>query len=248
MELLLIVGLFAGGFAAGFVDSIAGGGGLISVPVLLFAGLPPQVALGTNKFQASFGSVSAATNYARKGAVDLRKCKDAVLFTFLGAATGATVIQFVSGAFLEKVIPWLLLLVLVYMAVSPRLGAVERKPRMNARLFHVVFGLVLGFYDGFFGPGTGSFWTAAYLILMGLDMTRAVGHTKVVNATSNVVALAVFVVAGNVLYTYGLVMAAGQALGANLGSSLAMRRGTGFIRPIFMAVVLATIAKMMWPG
>ncbi|MFP4474609.1 MAG: TSUP family transporter [Desulfatibacillaceae bacterium] len=247
MTIGVIVYLFLGGLVAGFVDSVAGGGGLISVPVLMFSGLPPQVVLGTNKFQASFGSVSAATNYARKGAVD----KDGVFLgvgcTFVGAATGAAVIQVLATDFLAAVIPWLLLLVLAYMVLFPKVGDVEARPRLGKKSFYLLFGLTLGFYDGFFGPGTGSFWTAAFLLVLGHAMTRAVGTTKIMNATSNVVSLAVFIAGGNVAWAYGLAMAGGQFIGANLGSNMAMRRGTRFIRPIFITVVLITILRMMWP-
>ncbi len=236
--------LFSGGFCAGFVDSIAGGGGLISLPILLSVGLPPQLALGTNKLQGTFGTLSSSFNYFRKGKVDLTECIPGIIFTFLGAALGAWFIQRLDPGFIKHIIPVLLLLVFIYTLFSRSLGVASRKAVMGNRLFFFLFGTALGFYDGFFGPGTGSFWTAALLVLLGYDMTQAAGTTRVMNFTSNIVALAVFILGGNVLYTAGICMAIGQVLGARLGSHLAIQNGARFIRPIFLSVVFLTIVRL----
>jgi uncharacterized membrane protein YfcA len=240
--------LFLAGFSAGFVDSIAGGGGLIALPALLTAGLPPQVALGTNKFQGSFGTLSAALNYVQKGQVKLSDPStwSGIGFTFLGAVAGAWAIQRLDPAFLRHLIPVLLLGVLVYTLLSGGLGASEGRARLPVGLFYLVFGLGLGFYDGFFGPGTGSFWTAAFMIVMGFSMTRASGYTRIMNFVSNIVALCLFILGGNVVYSIGICMAAGQVLGARAGSGLAIRKGARFIRPVFMAVVFLTLARLVY--
>lgn len=238
--------LFAAGLVAGFVDSIAGGGGLISLPVLVSMGLPPQVALGTNKLQGSFGSFSAALNYISKGKTPLKSLSAGIAFTFIGAVLGAWAIQQLDPSFLTHLIPVLLLVVLIYTLWSKNLGRAPKRPLLRPLPFYVLFGTCLGFYDGFFGPGTGSFWTAAFLVFMGLEMTTAVGFTKVMNFTSNIVALGVFVVGGHVLYPVGLCMAAGQAVGARLGSSLAIHKGASFIRPFFMIIVAATMSRMVY--
>ncbi len=237
---------FVAGYAAGFVDSIAGGGGLISLPVLLAAGMPPHLALGTNKLQSSFGSFTASWNYIRKGVVNIRDTIRGICFTALGAATGAIVVQVLDAGFIRHLIPLLLLAVLVYMFTVKDLGLVDRAARMPSSLFFTLFGCLLGFYDGFFGPGTGSFWTAAMLVGLGFNMTRAAGTTRVLNFTSNVVALGMFLVQGNVLFGVGLCMAAGQAAGARTGSGMAILRGSAFIRPIFIGVVLATICRLLY--
>ena len=242
----LYVVLFATGLLAGFVDSIAGGGGLISLPVLLSAGLPPQLALGTNKLQGSFGSFSAAFNYISKGKTHFRTLYPGIAFTFLGAVAGAWAIQQLDPSFLKHLIVVLLLVVLVYTLWSKNLGLESRRALLSPLPFYLIFGTALGFYDGFFGPGTGSFWTAAFLVVMGLEMTSAVGYTKVMNFTSNVVALGVFVAGGNVLYSAGLCMAAGQAIGARIGSNLAIRNGARLIRPLFMVVVAITLTRMVY--
>jgi uncharacterized protein len=238
--------LFGASLFAGFVDAIAGGGGLISLPALLSVGLPPQIALGTNKLQGSFGAFSAAYTYSRRGTAPLKPLIAGILHTFIGAMLGALAIQQLDAAFLKHLIPILLFVVLVYTLVSPRLGYEERRAMMPAPLFYMLFGLVLGFYDGFFGPGAGSFWTAAFLVFMGVSMTQAVGNTKVVNFTSNIVALGVFMFSGSVLYSVGLLMAVGQVIGARIGSNLAINKGTRFIRPLFLTIVFVTLARMVY--
>lgn len=238
--------LFLAGLASGFVDSIAGGGGLISLPVLLSVGMPPQLALGTNKLQATFGVLTAAINYTRKGTVDLKACWLGVIMTIIGAMSGAWIVQKVDSDFMRHLVPVLLLLVLIYTVFSKNLGLNDRKARLPQTLFFILFGLSLGFYDGFFGPGTGSFWTAALLLFLGSNLTKAVGITKIMNFTSNIVALTVFVIGGNVYYTAGITMAVGQIIGARVGSNLAIKKGTRFIRPVFIAVVLATIIRLLY--
>ena len=236
--------LFLGGLFAGFVDSIAGGGGLISLPVLLSVGLPPQLALGTNKLQGSFGTLSSSYNYIRKGKASLKDSWVGIVATFVGAILGAWLIQRLDPSFLQKLIPILLVAVFVYTLFSSKLGFEARKALVSKGLFFTVTGLALGFYDGFFGPGTGSFWTAALLLLMGYDMTRSAGVTRIMNFTSNIVALSVFIIGQNVMYSAGLCMAAGQILGARLGSNLAIENGARFIRPLFLAVVFLTIVRL----
>lgn len=236
--------LFLGGFCAGFVDSIAGGGGLIALPVLLSVGLPPQLALGTNKLQGCFGTLSASYNYIRMGKVNLGASRPGIVYTFIGAAAGAWLIQTLDPVFIQPIIPILLLSVFFYTLFARNLGVRQRAAVMPAHAFFLVFGLALGFYDGFFGPGTGSFWTAALLMLLGCDMTTAAGTTRVMNFTSNIVALAMFVKGHNVLYSAGICMALGQLMGARLGSDMAIRKGARFIRPVFLTVVFLTIARL----
>ena len=238
--------LFTTGLAAGFVDSIAGGGGLISLPILLSIGLPPQLALGTNKLQGTCGALSSVINYTRKGVVNPKKCATGIAFTFMGAALGAITIQSIRAGLIRPLIPAMLLAVFIYTLCSPDLGRDSRAPRMKSLPFYALFGTALGFYDGFFGPGTGSFWTGALLAFLGMEMTTAAGHTRVMNFTSNIVALALFALGGNVLYSAGLTMAAGQIIGARVGSGLAIKRGAGFIRPLFLVVVFATILRLIY--
>lgn len=238
--------LFITGLCSGFVDSIAGGGGLIALPVLFSVGLPPDFALGTNKLQGSFGTFSASYNYIKKGVVKLDESLTGILFTLLGAILGAVTIQHMEAEFIKGLIPILLFFVFIYTLFSKDFGYGSSDPKMSQHLFFLLFGLGLGFYDGFFGPGTGSFWTAALLILLGLEMKKASGITRIMNFTSNIVALTVFIIGGKVLYSVGFCMAAGQIMGARVGSGLAIKKGVGFIRPIFLIVVFLTITRLAY--
>ncbi|MFW5840800.1 MAG: TSUP family transporter [Planctomycetota bacterium] len=234
------------GAVAGFVDAVAGGGGLITIPVLLAAGIDPKMALGTNKFQASFGSSTAMVTYSLHKHVVPWNCKLGIAATALGAASGALAVQHLPGQFLAAFIPIALLGVLVYFLLAPRAGQVQRQARMPRPVFFLLFGLGIGFYDGFFGPGTGSFWTFAIVHFLGLALPAAAGHTKVMNFTSNIVSLVFFAIGGYVLVVPGLAMATGQIIGARVGAGLASKRGAGFIRPVFLVVVALTIANLLY--
>jgi len=238
--------LFGTGLVAGFVDSIAGGGGLITIPVLLSIGLGPQEALGTNKLQASFGSGSAAFHYAKAKAVHLKECVRGFFLTFLGAACGTVLVQRRDPAFLERAIPVLLVAVALFILLKPNLGTEERQPKMSRGLFDLIFGLGIGFYDGFFGPGTGTFWTMAFMLCIGFNMTKATANTKVMNFASNLSSLALFLLGGRILWLEGLVMGSGQLLGARLGSRMVIARGTRFIRPVFLSVVFLLTLKLLY--
>ncbi|MGA6926154.1 MAG: TSUP family transporter [Desulfosarcina sp.] len=236
--------LWSAGLLAGFVDSIAGGGGIISLPALIATGMPPHLALGTNKLQGSFGSLTAAVNYSRKGLVNLREIPTGVCFTALGALAGTVTVQVLSADYLRHIILFLLAGVFLYTLFSPDLGKLDRRPLIAAPLFFGCAGLVLGFYDGFFGPGTGSFWTIALVLGLGLNLKKATAHTKVFNFTSNIVALGTFFAGHNVVISAGLLMGAGQMLGAFLGSRLVIHKGTGFVRAFFLVVVAATMIRL----
>lgn len=242
----IIILLFFVGLISGLVDSIAGGGGLIALPALLFIGLPPQVALGTNKLQGTFGAFSASYNFIRKRQVNLNECVAGIVCTLIGAAAGALLVQILDPALIKPLIPILLFLVFLYTLFSRRLGYMDRKARMKPTPFYLIFGLGLGFYDGFFGPGTGSFWAFAVMVLLGFNMIKATGITKVMNFTSNIAALVLFISGGNVAYHIGFTMAAGQLIGGRIGSSLAIRNGARIIRPIFLAIVFLTIIRLLW--
>lgn len=238
--------LFGTGLAAGFVDSVAGGGGLITLPILLSLGLDPRDALGTNKLQACFGSSSATWHYAKAGAVDLRECRRGFVITFISAGVGAWLVQCLSRDFLERFIPILLMAVALYSLLRPNLGYKDTAPRLKRASFDVIFGLLIGFYDGFFGPGTGTFWAISFVLIMGFNFTKATGHTKVMNFASNLSALIFFLLGGYVLLLPGVTMGAGQLLGARLGSRTVVKHGAKFIRPIFITVVLGITLKLLY--
>lgn len=242
----LLPTLFLTGLIAGTVDAIAGGGGLISLPVLLGVGIPPHLALGTNKLQSSCGTFMAAHSYYRQGLIDKNKLIVGLICTLLGALSGAITIQMMSGNLLQKMIPILLFFILIYTVFTPRFGKVEQPPKINERTFFVIFGLILGFYDGFLGPGVGSFWVFAFMFFAGFNLIKATAYTKVFNLNTNLVALVCFAMGGNIDYRVGLCMAAGQLIGGYLGARLAIKKGAEIIRPIFILVVAATLAMLFY--
>jgi hypothetical protein len=245
LEPLVLAGLGLVALLAGALDSVAGGGGLLTVPALLTAGLPPTAALGTNKLQSTAGSMTAAVTYAHGGAVRPRTLWPAVLTTLVGSAAAATVLQQLDTERLERLLPVLLLAIAAYVAFQPRLGAVATRARMSARSHALTVAPVIGAYDGFIGPGTGSFFALSFVGLRGMDLTEATASTKVLNATSNVSALVVFALAGSPVLAAGLVMGLGQAVGARLGARAVLRRGAGLVRPLLVVVSVAMSVRLL---
>ena len=241
----VVAALVAVAVAAGFVDSIAGGGGLLTVPALLAAGLPPATALATNKAQSSAGALTAAVTYTRGGAVRPRDLLPPILTVLVGAAVGTLVLTRIDAARLEALLPWLLLAVAGYVAARPRLGEVETAARVRPRTYTLTVAPAIGAYDGFLGPGTGSFFAVTLVGLRGHDLTRATAATKVLNLTSNLTALAVFAVAGAPAWALGAAMAVGQAVGARLGARTVLRRGAGLVRPALVVVSVALSIRLL---
>jgi uncharacterized membrane protein YfcA len=238
--------LFVASLAAGFVDSIAGGGGLISLPALLSCGIDPRVALGTNKLQGTFGSASATWHYAAAGTMSLRDCLRGFCLTLAASVVGAFVALKLDPSLLRKIIPVMLVSIAIFVWFKPKLGERDQHPRLPRWLFDVLFGVGLGFYDGFFGPGVGTFWAIAFVVMLGFNLTKATGYTKVMNFASNIGSLGFFIYAGKVNWPAGLTMGIGQLLGARIGARMVVSRGTGFIRPVFLTVVLAITAKLIY--
>ena len=238
--------LLATGLIAGFVDSIAGGGGLITLPVLLNLGIDPKFALGTNKLQATFGSGSATVHYARAGAVNLSENRRACLLAFFGAASGSLLVQLLAPDFLKRLIPILLIVVAIYVWLRPQLGVKDIHPRMSRGKFDFLFGIGIGFYDGFFGPGTGTFFTMAFMLGLGFNLTKATAGSKILNLATNIASLLIFLCTRKILFLAGLIMGVGQLLGARVGSKMVLQRGTKFIRPIFLSAVIVITLKMLY--
>jgi len=236
--------LFVVAVAAGSIDAIAGGGGLITVPALLAVGVPPVAAIATNKVQGSFGTAAATWTFWRKGRIDFALLKWPLLATVAGAILGAVAVTFVDTDWLLVLLPALLIGIAVYFLVGPKASDED----VHARLTPLAFGAVaggIGFYDGFFGPGAGSFFALALVTLLGMGLTRATAHTKALNFASNIVSVVVFAVGGHVLWAAGLIMATGQVLGGWLGSHAAMRFGPRLIRPLLVVICLGMVVKLL---
>jgi uncharacterized protein len=245
IALHIIAFLFVAAFVAGFIDSIAGGGGLVTVPALLIAGLPPLDALGTNKLQSLFGSGSATLAYARKGHVRLKEQLPMAAMSFLGAVLGAVLATRLPGDVLKAFLPLLLIAVALYFGLKRNMGDEDRHARMAPLAFTMTFVPVIGFYDGMFGPGTGSFFMLAFVTMAGFGLLKATAHTKLLNFASNEGGFVVFSLSGVILWKVGLVMAVGQFLGAQTGSRLAMRNGAKIIRPLLVLTCMALAAKLL---
>lgn len=233
--------LLSAGLLAGTIDAIAGGGGLISLPALLLTGLPVHMALGTNKLQSSVGTFVAAHHYFKAGLISSAVILKGLLFGFFGAVLGALLVSLLDNHLLGQIIPWLMVCVFIYSVFTPKLGIVDRLPKIRENFFYLVFGFLLGFYDGFFGPGTGSLWVICLIFFLGYNLVKATAYTKLFNLKSNIIAFSFFGLAHQVDYKLGLTMAMGQLVGGKLGSHLAMRHGAPFIRVFFLLVVLMTI-------
>jgi uncharacterized membrane protein YfcA len=228
------------------VDAIAGGGGLITLPLMLSLGFPPHIALGTNRLQASFGSFTASYYYVKKDIVDFKSCILGIVLTFIGAAIGSWAVEQISSDALKHIIPFLLVGVVIYSFFKINLEDIDKRARMSEFVFYLLVGSGLGFYGGFFGLGVGSFWAIAFVIGLGYNLKKATGYTKVMNFTSNVVSLIVFMMGGYVLWGIGILMSVGQVAGSKIGAELVIKRGAKFIRPIFIVTVLATTLKIIY--
>ncbi len=228
---------FITGIFGGCVDSIAGGGGLISLPVLLNMGMPPMVAFGTNKLQSAVGEIAAAHHFYRKGALDFKRILPGIMVVVFSASAGAILVQYIHPLILNKLIPFLLLAVLIYMIFSPRPAAEDIHPRLSPLVFYGIFGGLLGFYNGFFGPGTGSFWVISLMFFLGLNIRSANVYSKPLNTAGNLVSVVWFIKTGMIAYAIALTCGLGQICGARLGAHLAMTKGARLIKPVFIAVV-----------
>jgi uncharacterized protein len=243
-QLLLL--MFFAAAIAGFVDTIAGGGGLITVPVLFLVGLPPILALGTNKFQGSFGTLTATATLIRKGQLDARRLALPFAFALGGSVIGTLTVQFVAAGWLDILVPIVLTVIALYFLLAPKAGDVASHPRLARGPYERLVVPVIGFYDGFLGPGTGSFFALAGVALRGLTVIEATTAAKFFNFASNIASLAVFIVLGKVVWLAGLIMMAGQVLGAYAGAHVIINGGARFIRPMIVIMCVAMLARYLW--
>lgn len=245
-QLILYVFLVTMGFLAGFVDAVAGGGGLISLPALTFTGMPITMVLGTNKLQSSIGTGVAVFKYHRDGLINFKTVYRGLIMGFIGAVCGALLANHISNHFMSYIVPFLMLGVFVFNLFNKSLGIKEGKKRMSEMAFFSLFGFIFGFYDAFFGPGTGNFWILAIVFFLGYTFLNASGYAKVLNLKSNLFSLAIFIFYQKVYFTLGLVMACGQFVGGYIGAKTVILRGSKFVRPFFMVVVSFNIIVLFY--
>jgi uncharacterized protein len=241
-----ILGLAAAAFVAGTIDAVAGGGGLVTLPALLLAGLPPDMALGTNKGQSTFGSGASFLAFLKAGAIDRRRLAVAFGGGGTGALLGARAVEAVPGNVLRPLVLVLLLAVAAVLFFRRDLGTRQpaRRERSASQAVVGLIAFVLGFYDGFFGPGTGTFLIMAFVLWLGDTLSEASANAKVVNFASNLVSLALFSATGRVVWAVALPMAVGQAVGGMLGARLVIRRGDRLVRGTVLAVVAVLVVKL----
>jgi uncharacterized protein len=230
---------------AGFIDSIAGGGGLLIVPAFLFAGVNPLMALGTNKLQSVFGTGIALRNYWRSGLIEWAPNRATVALVFAGALAGALAVNLIGSGPLRLIIPIMLFISAIYALLSPRMTDDDVHHRLS-RAGYMPVAAAIGFYDGFFGPGAGTFYTTSLVALRGYGLTRATALAKLVNLASALATLLLFAAAGHILWLLGLCMAAGAMVGGWLGSHSALRFGARLIRPLIVIISLTLTARLLW--
>lgn len=243
----MIAFLLGAGFLAAFIDSCVGGGGLVSVPALMLTGLPLPVVLGTNKLAACMSVTVSSWSFFRSG--NIRGRLVAVLFplSFVGSVLGAMAVKHVPTWFLRPLVIVLLAAVLAYTLLKKEWGSISTYKGLsrNAAMASVATAFGIGLYDGFFGPGTGSFLIFAFL-MMGFDFVTAAGNAKVLNLASNLAAVVAFALMHSIDYRYGLVMGGGMIAGALVGSRLAITKGVAYVRPLFIGVTVVMIGKLVW--
>jgi uncharacterized membrane protein YfcA len=239
-----LIALAVAAFLAGAVDAIGGGGGLIMVPALLAAGLPPHLALGTNKGQAVFGSFSAMVRFARGGMVDGRRARINFPVAFLGSLGGTALVLILRPELLRPVVLVLLILAAVLVTVVRPRPSAGTETRRHAGVLAALVALTVGCYDGFFGPGAGTFYIAGFVALLGISLARASAEAKVANFASNLAAVILFAARGDVIWAISLPLAFGQLLGGWVGAHLAIKRGDAFVRVVVLLVVIALVIKV----
>lgn len=248
VEMLLIVCPLV--FFASLVDAIAGGGGLISLPAYMLSGMPAHLAIGSNKLSAAIGTIFSTARFMKSGSFHLRVALQAAVAAVVGSVTGAVVALYLSDYYLRLAMLILLPCAAVFVLCNQRqINDESRTDRISgSKMFFlaVVVGFGMGCYDGFFGPGTGTFLIIAFTALMGFDLKTACGNTKIVNLTTNLSALAVFILAGQVAYQVALPAAAFSIAGHWLGSGLAIKNGARFIKPVMAGVLFLLLCKLVW--
>ena len=244
-QLLLILFLIA--VIAGIVDAIAGGGGLITVPALLLAGIPPFHALGVNRLQAVIGETTSFITFLIHKQLNTHGLLLGIISTALGATLGSYSVSLFSENSLKMLLPVLMLGITTYAVLSRRLkSTTNSKPKITTNHFMTLFGLLIGFYNGFFGPGTGSIWMISFVILLGSTIKQASISTKPLNLIGNIISLLFFIGLGYVDYTLGLIMGVGQIIGSITGSKMVINNGDKIVRPVFISVTILMTVKLIY--
>lgn len=235
-------------FFAAFVDSISGGGGIISLSAYLLAGLPPHLALGTNKFTSCFSTFSSSIKFAQSGKVDFNILKYLIPFSFIGAILGVTAVLNIRSDYLNIIVPVLLLFVGLYSLFSKNAGMEDKFEGISRKniSFGILLALFLGFYDGFLGAGVGAFLIFGLVNIYKFNFVRAGGNCKVMNFIGNVASVLMFAAQGQINYKIGIPVAVCMVIGARAGAKVALIKGSKLIKPLFVTMALAVAAKLLY--
>jgi uncharacterized protein len=247
INLDMIFFLMGAGFIASFIDSVVGGGGLISLPALLLTGMPPTLALGTNKMASVMGSCTSTVSFMKSGKIDIGIIKYLFPLSFIGSALGVIAVQQIPSQFLKPLVIVMLVVVTIYTFTKKEWGDISTYNGLTKRTAYLsgIISFALGFYDGFFGPGTGSFFIFAFLMI-GFDFVMAAGNSKALNFASNIAAVITFMYFGSINYYYAVPMGVAMILGAIVGSNLAIKKGAAYVRPLFLFMSVVLISKQLW--
>ena len=235
--------LFAAAVIAGFIDTLVGGGGLITIPALILSGVPPLLALGTNKLQGSVGTATSSYMMISKKKVQWQHVKWLMLCAFIGSVAGTLAVQMINTDALSLIIPAVLSFIALYFLIAPNPGERESPERISKKSYGLFAVPSIGFYDGMFGPGTGSFFSLSGVALRGQNLLTATATAKTLNFSTNIASLIIFYIAGQVLWTAGLVMMLGQAIGAWLGAHTLFRINLKILRPIIVIMCFAMLLR-----
>jgi uncharacterized protein len=241
-----LAGLFVLALVAGTIDAMAGGGGLLTVPGLMATGIPPIAALATNKMQAIFSSLSATVHFWRSGRLNLRACWHPALMSMAGAACGAASLTFIDPGTLRTLVPFFLIGVCGWLLLSEDFGKKPGRARLSFAATSFTLVPLIAAYDGFFGPGTGTFFAFGLVTLLGIGLDQATMQAKLYNFMSNLGALLFFLASGHIVWPFAVVMACGMIVGGSIGARLVLRHGTGLIKPILIVMSLAMSARLLW--
>ncbi|AGK53702.1 TSUP family transporter [Bacillus sp. 1NLA3E] len=244
-SLLIILIVF--GFLAAFIDSVVGGGGLITLPALLFTGLTPASAVATNKLAGSVGSFTSTIMFYRSGKLNLSSVYKLFPLVFIGSMMGAWTVHLMNPEVLKPLMLVMLAIVAIYTIFKKDWGSISTYKKLANRhlIIFIMLIFVIGFYDGFIGPGTGSFLIFTFLMI-GFDFLEAAGNAKFLNFGSNIAALLMFMFLGQINYAYGIPMGLAQIAGAICGSKFAIKRGSGYVRALFILVTILLLAKNVY--
>jgi cupin 2 domain-containing protein len=245
-QYFLLIFLLIMAFLAGFVDAVAGGGGLISIPALLYTDMSLIQILATNKLQSCVGTGVSAFKYYRSGLICMETLYKGLFMGSIGVISGNILLHYLSDQFMQYLVPVLLVFVFLLNLFNKNFGIQPKNKKMSEQWFFALFGFILGFYDAFFGPGVGNLWVIAIVFFLGYTFVEASGYAKILNLKSNLFALALFLYAGNVNFFLGGIMSVGQVIGGYVGSHTVITRGSKFVRPFFLVIIFTNMTVAIY--